>query len=206
MNENQDNRLIDVRRTLARLGDEIRFGMRLNALWQRCAAEPDILDRMRGTIEGAAFDSLRDGLHMSLVQSVMRLHDNAKGTVSFGRVFKALAKPEMAQAVARLEWAARIDSIAKVTASRASLTGPDIQGWLDALKVLRDEHIAHSGAERGVHGAKYGYEKRILSASIGAFENLDLAINATSNDFELEEREYAAQADAFWSHVALPAR
>jgi len=189
-----------------RLGDEIRFGMRLNALWQRCASEVDILDRMRGTLEGAAFDSLRDGLHMSLVQSVMRLHDSTKGTVSFGRVFKALARPEMAQAVAGLDWSTKVGSVAKVAAARTKLSATDVQQWMDALKTLRDEHIAHSGAERGAPEAKYGFERRLLSVSIEAFEELDLAINAASNDFEFEEQQYAAQADAFWSHVALPPR
>jgi hypothetical protein len=204
MADEDGGRLEGVRQTLRMMSVDLRFAMRLQAVWDRCADKGDILDRMRGTYEGAAFDAARDGLHMSLVQSVMRPHDTSKGAASFPRLFNALKRPETARAIQSRAWASRVGSAALISSAQSKLASSDVTQWVAALKTLRDEYIAHSSIEQGDHGAKYGFEGKLLAVSISAFSDLDLAVNNMSNGFDDEMDEYEAQADAFWKHVALP--
>jgi hypothetical protein len=191
--------------SLVRMLREIHFAMRLRGLWQRCDDDLDILDRMRGTFEGTAFDALRDALHMSLVQSLMRLHDTAKGTVSVPRLIRALEHPAVAVALRRTAWAPKVDPDMRLARARARYQAPEVLIWVKSLKTLRDELIAHTAAMPTLHGAKYGFESRLLDTAIAVYEDLDLVVTGTSNEFDVEESTYAAQANAFWLHVARPA-
>jgi hypothetical protein len=200
-----NDRLEQPRVNLVRMLREIHFAMRLRGLWQRCDDDLDILNRMRGTIEGAAFDTLRDALHMSLVQSLMRLHDTAKGTVSVPRLLRVLEQPAIAAALRGTPWAPKVDPDMRLARARARYQAPEVLTWLKSLKLLRDELIAHTAVAPTPHGAKYGFESRLLDVAVAVYEDLDLAITGTSNELDIDASTFAAQADAFWLHVARPA-
>jgi hypothetical protein len=67
------------------------------------------------------------------------------------------------------------------------------------------QSIAHNAFGKKAHKARYGYEKKLLDATIPIFENLALAVTGTDQDLESFAASWARKADEFWQFVMLQA-
>ena len=184
--------------------NELHHAMLLNAIWWRCSTQVDILDEMRGTTKGVAFDAIRDAVHMSLVQCIMRMHDRDSRTASLDRMLRCLRSPELLATLERKSWARRFDISKAVASATAIYESDDYKVMRQGLRALRDQMIAHLDMKPVEHGVQYGHEAALLNLAAQVFQYLQLALTGTSDDFESASEQYAQCADEFWTHAARP--
>jgi hypothetical protein len=75
---------------------------------------------------------------------------------------------------------------------------------LKSLRTLRDKAIAHMEHGTVTHGAKIGYERKVLERTIPIFEDLAVAVRDREFHFEKMRDRWLDLADAFWERVAPP--
>ncbi len=67
-----------------------------------------------------------------------------------------------------------------------------------SLKTLRDKHLAHNDISPKAHGAKYGFETRLLRRTIPIVHMLNLAVDGIDRGFSNRHSFWKSRADDFW--------
>jgi hypothetical protein len=185
---------------------DLSLAMGLERCWQRCANDRTILDRMRNTPEGVAFDIMRTGVHMAGVLALTRMYDRDNRTSSIEGVLKILRDEDVRSALKSRSSLRRAKLDDWIAGAEKIINAKATSGYLKTLRALRDQHIAHRDFDPKPHGAKYGHTPKLLSRTMRAVEFLELALTGTSSQFEAERRYYGRAADRFWRHAAKPSR
>jgi hypothetical protein len=195
---------------LCALHDDMANVIALQAIFVRCSdnEKRDVLDRMSNTFEGVTFIKIRDAMHMTLIQALMRMHDKDPKASSIHNVLATLRDPKVIEAIKTEKWAVSLDVHAELASVRTIRNGEDFRACLKATERLRNWHIAHSEFDPADHGAKYGQEKRLMEATIRIMQHLEVVLSgeARSEDYDYWKRYWRRSSDEFWSHVALPAQ
>lgn len=161
---------------------------------------------MNDTAEGLAYVAIEQSLHISLIVSLMTMFDRHPKTASFRSILTALHDPQLLKEIVAHPRVRKIDVAASVQAARDCINDPFMQLQRDALKTLRDKYLAHREMDPKPHGAKYGFERQVLSSAIRIHGNLERAIRGNTDEFDLIEDVHKAAADLFWTHAAQPER
>lgn len=185
--------------------NELHYAMLLNAIWWRCSTQPDILNEMRGTKKGVAFDAIRDVVHMSLVQCLMRMHDRDPRTASLDRLLRHVDESGLRDKLNGASWSSRLDIPNALLKARSIYDSDQYQALLKGLRALRDQMIAHLDKAPNEHGVKYGHEAELLRMTAQVFQYVQLALTGGTDDFESASNQYADCSDEFWTHAARPA-
>jgi hypothetical protein len=202
--ETMEAKIATAFRVLAIVYQELVTAIALYQIWVRCSDRSDILNRMRNTQEGVAFDVIRDAVHMSLVQGLMRLHDPDKRAASIRRILHIVQENEVVVALKSRNDSTRLKVETEIALAIAVSQSPEHKRHLSALKALRDQFISHRDLRPIEHGAKYGFERKLLTDTLEFFKHLDLAVRASETDLDDLRDQFRVCADKYWSHVAQP--
>lgn len=221
-------RLRKLEKTVDLVADEILRAVSLLQLYRRCAVRTDIVDAVNSVRLGLPFEVVRQSLHFHLVMVLMRIHeDDGRGKVAslptiarilddptvcrelerraFERGLHAREiplEPELAVAT-KADDAKRGEAAKQLVAKRlrsarhrtARLQAEQIY---EALRKLRDRTLAHSDLRDRTHGAKYGYERRLLQRTIPIVHSLQMATTGVNWGFDRQRSFWNTTADRFW--------
>lgn len=76
------------------------------------------------------------------------------------------------------------------------------------LRTVRDKLLAHREYKASPikHGAKYGYESQLLGRTMNIAKKIAFVVLGSDRDLAVHARQWARNADRFWSHVAQRVR
>jgi len=201
-------RLGKARMMLAAVHRELGNAIALAANLARCANSADVLCRMNEDAAGASFAIIRDALHMTLIQTLMRLNDWHRDASSIPNVLRILDDRRILSEIKAENAMRQVGVESQLAAIDAIKQTDDYKVCLVAARSLRDQYIAHAEFAPGDHGARWGQEQRLLGYTIQIAQHLEIALTSEARveDYDHWKDYYQDSADRFWSHVASPAQ
>jgi len=199
-------RLTKARKILATLGVEMNRATALQKLWVRCADKPDILDAMNVSHETWGFNIVRDSLQRDLIVTLLKILERGQDRSACIQALLKITDDDQVVDVMKAQSTKPSEVDFRIARAKQAFAHLEADGMLKALRTLRDKVIAHVEFGQVAHGAKIGYERKVLERAIPIFE--DLAVAVRDREFGLERTQdlWGRHAEAFWSHVARPRR
>lgn len=175
----------------------------LLAIWDRANGKKDIKERYNHTFEARALSIIHDSLHITMIMALMRMYDRDDRSASIPSLISILEKPGVLGYLKQKSRPQRenIDTWMRSVKLRVARLRND--DTLKALKRLRNFTLAHIDPNKAArHGAKYGYERRILNRTAPIIRLFLLIVSSTDTDFSEVRKIWRFYAQHFWGSAA----
>lgn len=175
----------------------------LLAIWNRANDKKDIKSRYNNTYEAHALSIIHDSLHITMIMALMRMYDNDRRSASIPTLIGLLESANLLEELKKNSRPQRehIDKwLDSVKLRYARLKN---EQTLKALRRLRNYALAHADIKKAsLHGARYGYERKVLERTIPIIELLLLIVHSRDANFSEVRGIWKRYSNYFWGSAA----